>query len=153
MYIVGRHLCCSVALMLLAFVSLTACEDDHLAREQISQNLDSEEYVTPSEDVLAVVSDLPSYVVAYDYEGFGAALVNRLQNRVVEINDQSEETLASVVLHSSQIAALEEQLWGVVLVQLMLGQHNHHRAYDARFQLLLRPDNRHICHPERHRGG
>lgn len=122
LYIVGRHLCCSVALMLLAFVSLTACEDDHLAREQISQNLDSEEYVTPSEDVLAVVSDLPSYVVAYDYEGFGAALVNRLQNRVVEINDQTQETLASVVLHSSQIAALEEQQWGVVLVQLMMGR-------------------------------
>ena len=119
----GRHLCCSVALMLLAFVSLTACEDDKLAREQISQNLDSEEYVTPSEDVLAVVSDLPSYVVAYDYKGFGAALVNRLQNRVVEINDQSEETLASVVFHSSQIATLEEQQWGVVLVQLMMG-HN-----------------------------
>ena len=80
-----------------------------------------EEYTTPTEDAVAVTSQLPAYVFPYDYKGFGEARINRLQNRVAELGeDTAVSGLATVVLHSSQIEDLEE--WDVILVQLLLGR-------------------------------
>ena len=106
-------------LMLFVFASLTACKKDEPTTEQ-EIVFDTEEYSAPTEDALTVVSDLPAYVIPYDYKNFGAALVNRLQNKVAEVNDDTLENLASVVMHSSQIATIEE--WDVILVQLLLGR-------------------------------
>ena len=80
-----------------------------------------EEYTTPTEDAVAVTSQLPAYVFPYDYKGFGEALINRLQNRVTELEeDTAVSGLATVVLHSSQLEDLEE--WDVIMVQLLLGR-------------------------------
>ena len=109
----------SAVLMLFVAASLTACKKDEPAKEQ-EYIFETEEYTAPTEDTLAVVSDLPAYVIPYDYKNFGAALVNRLQNKVAEVNDDTIEDLASVVMHSSQIASFEE--WDVILMQLLVGR-------------------------------
>ena len=109
----------SAVLMLFVAASLTACKKDEPAKEQ-EYIFETEEYSAPTEDTLAVVSDLPAYVLPYDYKNFGAALVNRLQNKVAEVNDDTVKDLASVVMHSSQIASFEE--WDVILMQLLLGR-------------------------------
>ena len=106
-------------LMLFVVTSLTACKKDDSAKEQ-EIVFDTEVYSAPTEDALTVVSDLPAYIIPYEYKNFGAALVNRLQNKVAEVNDDTVKDLASVVMHSSQIATIEE--WDVILVQLLMGR-------------------------------
>ena len=106
-------------LTLFVAVSLTACKkDEPTTQEEVI--FETEEYSAPTEDALNVVSDLPAYVLAYDYKDFGAALVNRLQNKVAAVNDDTLDDVASVVMHSSQIATIEE--WDVILVQLLMGR-------------------------------
>ena len=62
---------------------LSSCEKDEPGTSDTPEfEVETEEYIAPSEDALRVVSDYPAYVVAYDYSNFGKALVNRLQNRV-----------------------------------------------------------------------
>ena len=106
-------------LTLFVAVSLTACKkDEPTTQEEVI--FETAEYSAPTEDALNVVSDLPAYVLAYDYKDFGAALVNRLQNKVAAVNDDTLDDVASVVMHSSQIATIEE--WDVILVQLLMGR-------------------------------
>ncbi len=100
-------------------VVLTACKKDEPVKQQ-ELIFETEEYSAPTEDALTVVSNLPAYIIAHDYKNFGAALVNRLQNKVAAVNDDSLDDLASVVMHSSQIATIEE--WDVILVQLLMGR-------------------------------
>ena len=107
-------------LMLFLAISLIACKEDEPTIEQ-ELKFDSEEYSIPMADALSVVSELPAYVITHDYKNFGAALVNRLQNRVAEVNDNTIGDLASVVLHNSHIETMEEE-WSVVLMQLLLGR-------------------------------
>ena len=107
-------------LMLFLAISLIACKEDEPTIEQ-ELKFDSEEYSMPMADALSVVSELPAYVITHDYKNFGAALVNRLQNRVAEVNDNTIGNLASVVLHNSHIETMEEE-WSVVLMQLLLGR-------------------------------
>ncbi len=100
-------------------VVLTACKKDEPVKQQ-ELIFETEEYSAPTEDALNVVSDLPAYIIAHDYKNFGAALVNRLQNKVAAVNDDTLDDVASVVMHSSQIATIEE--WDVILVQLLMGR-------------------------------
>ena len=84
-----------------------------------------------------MVSDLPAYIFPYEYKDFGAALVARLQNKVAEVNEDTIEDLASVVLHSSQIKGITDD-WQVLLVQLLVGRNI----------IILEPtlaDFRHFC--------
>lgn len=110
----------NATLMLLLVISLTACKKDGPATENVLI-FETEEYSAPTEDELKVVSDLPAYVFAYDYKNFGTALVNRLQNKVAEVNDDTIEDLASVVLHSSQIKNMTDD-WTLILTQLLSGR-------------------------------
>ena len=107
-------------LMVCVATVMTACKKDGTDKEE-QLVFDTEEYSVPTADALKVVSDLPAYVIPYQYKDFGAALVNRLQNRVVELNEQTVENLASVVFHSSQIESIDEE-WAAILVQLLLGR-------------------------------
>ena len=100
-------------------VVLTACKKDEPVKQQ-ELIFETEEYSAPTEDALTVVSNLPAYIIAHDYKNFGAALVNRLQNKVAAVNDDTLDDVASVVMHSSQIATIEE--WYVILVQLLMGR-------------------------------
>ena len=111
----------SAVLSLLLVACLTACKKDDVAPEEPVVEFESEEYSKPTEDELRVVSDYPAYVIPYEYNNFGKALVDRLQNRVTEINDETLIDLATVVLHSSQIMSMEDD-WMAVLVQLLLGR-------------------------------
>ena len=106
-------------LLLFVAVVLTACKKDEPVKQQ-ELIFETEEYSAPTEDALTVVSDLPAYIIAHDYKNFGAALVNRMQNKVAAVNDDTLDDLASVVMHISQIATIEE--WDVILVQLLMGR-------------------------------
>ena len=122
---VNSTLFCALLLMLFAAVSLTACKKDEPVKEK-KLVFETEEYSAPTEDALNVVSDLPAYVLAHDYKNFGAALVNRLQNKVAVVDENTIENLASVVLHSSQIESLvnngQIEEWQLILAQLLLGR-------------------------------
>ena len=102
-------------------VSMIACERDNLIKEEEKLVFDADEYSVPTEDALQIVSDLPAYIIPYDYKEFGAALVNRMQNKVAEVDDDVIVDLASVVMHSSQIESIEDE-WSVILMQLLMGR-------------------------------
>ena len=107
-------------LMVLATALLTACEDDG-PKSKDDFIFDTEEYSVPTADEFNVVSDLPAYVLPYDYQNFGAAFVNRMQNKVTVVNDEIIDDLSTVVLHSSQIKNISDE-WSVILLQLLLGR-------------------------------
>ena len=112
-------------LSLLLVVSLTACQKDNVdAADQGTEEpgAEVENYSAPTEDAMSVVSNYPAYIIPYDYQNFGGALVNRLKNKVAIMNDDALEDLATVVLHSSQFKSLSSEHWEVVLVQLLLGR-------------------------------
>ena len=106
--------------MVFAVAVLTACEDNGPKSED-DFVFDTEEYSVPTADEFNVVSDLPAYVLPYDYQKFGAAFVNRMQNKVTVVNDDVIEDLATMVLHSSQIKNISDE-WSVILIQLLLGR-------------------------------
>lgn len=123
--------------ILFVAIFLTACKKDEPTKEQEELIIETEEYSAPTEDALTVVSDLPAYIFPYEYKDFGAALVARLQNKVAEVNEDTIEDLASVVLHSSQIKGITDD-WQVLLVQLLVGRNI----------IILEPtlaDFRHFC--------
>ena len=108
-------------LIIFVMALFAACKKDEPLKENEELIFETVEYSVPTEDALSVVSNLPTYVFAYNYQNFGAALVNRLQNRVADVNEETIKDLASVVLHSSQIESMEEE-WEVILIQLLLGR-------------------------------
>ena len=112
----------SLFIILFVTLLLTACAKDRVPNGDGKLVFEVEEHSVPVEDALNIVSDLPAYIIPYDYKEFGAALVNRMQNKVAEVNDDNFTNLASVVLHSSQIQSIEDE-WSVILIQLLLG-HN-----------------------------
>ncbi|MBQ1228052.1 MAG: hypothetical protein IIX79_08185, partial [Alistipes sp.] len=85
----------NACIVLFVAVLLSACKKDDIGSKQKELLFETEEYSAPTEDALNVVSNLPAYVFAYDYKDFGAALVNRMQNRVAEINEETAENLVS----------------------------------------------------------
>ena len=109
------------AILITLAIFLVACTQDESTKGKDKLVFNTEDYSVQTQDALNIVSDLPAYIIPYEYKNFGAALINRLQNKVAEINEQTIETLASVVLHSSQIASMEDN-WEVILMQLLTGR-------------------------------
>ena len=109
------------AILITLAIFLVACTKDESTKGKDKLVFNTEDYSVQTQDALNIVSDLPAYIIPYEYKNFGAALINRLQNKVAEINEQTIETLASVVLHSSQIASMEDN-WEVILMQLLTGR-------------------------------
>lgn len=124
MSIFNSSLIRNAVLMMFIVASLTACKNDVPTKEVQAQEpvFESDEYTVPTEDALAVVSELPAYVFAYNYTNFGAALVSRMQNRVAVVNEDTVEDLATVILHNSQITSMTEEGWQVILFQLLTGR-------------------------------
>lgn len=110
----------SAIIMAFAVALLTACDDDGPKGES-NFIFDTVDYSAPTADVLNIVSDRPAYILPYDYQNFGAALVTRMQNKVAMANDDTIEDLATVVLHSSQIRSMVNE-WEVILMQLLTGR-------------------------------
>ena len=118
---IGSAFFYNAILFLFIAISLSACKkDDNRAPGREKLQFETEKYSIPTEDELTIKSDLPAYVFDYEYQGFGAALVNRLQNRAELTDELAISDLASVVLHSSQIGVFDD--WGVILVQLLTGR-------------------------------
>lgn len=111
---------CRVAILAFMVVISVACTKDKTP-ERKEMVFEIEEFATPTADALTVTSNLPAYIFPYEYTDFGAALVRRLTNRVTIVDEQSLETLSTVVIHSSQITTMSDEL-PVVLMQLMLGR-------------------------------
>lgn len=109
-----------VSLSLLVLVA-ASCSKDELAPGENMPEMESVEYVAQTEDKLTVVSDLPAYIFPYEYKGFGAALVNRLSNKIAIYDESAKlDSLATVVLHSSQIQSLGND-FPLLMGQLMMG--------------------------------
>lgn len=111
----------SVALSLFVLLCLSACKKD-IGTHTHEEEFEVENYSAPTEDALKIVSKHPAYIIPYGYTNFGKALVDRLQNKVSIVNEDTLEDLATVVLHSSQIANMGDEHWEVVLAQLLLGR-------------------------------
>ena len=62
----------------------TACSENKVHPE-LEENYNIVEREVITEDLLTVTSSLPAYVSAYNYTGFGKALVDRLGNRVASV--------------------------------------------------------------------
>ena len=73
---IGSSLLYAAILMVCVSTLMTACKRDGTDKEE-QLVFDTEEYSVPTADALKVVSDLPAYVIPYQYKDFGAALVNR----------------------------------------------------------------------------
>lgn len=111
-----------VVLFFFMALCLSSCEKDEPGTSGNPEfEVETEEYIAPSEDALSVVSDYPAYVIPYDYSNFGKALVNRLQNRVTSVDADNFTELSSIVLHSSQLEVMEDD-WTSVLMQLLQGK-------------------------------
>lgn len=109
-------------LMVLVVASLAACKKDAPVKvEEDEPTIETEEYSIPTEDTLNVVSDLPAYILPYNYQNFGAALVNRMQNRIAVVDDENIDDLATMIIHSSHIENMIDE-WPVVLMQLLVGR-------------------------------
>lgn len=109
-----------VSLSLLVLVAASCSEDELTPAENIPE-IESVEYVAQTEDKLAVLSDLPAYIFPYEYKGFGAALVNRLSNKIADYKDYDErDSLATIVLHSSQIQTFDGEI-ATLVYQLIHG--------------------------------
>ena len=109
-------------LMVLVVASLAACKKDAPVKvEEDEPTIETEEYSIPTEDTLNVVSDLPAYILPYNYQNFGAALVNRMQNRIAVVDDENIDDLTTMIIHSSHIENMIDE-WPVVLMQLLVGR-------------------------------
>ncbi|MBQ5736899.1 MAG: hypothetical protein IIV52_04225 [Alistipes sp.] len=109
-------------LMVLVVASLAACKKDAPVKvEEDEPTIETEEYSIPTKDTLNVVSDLPAYILPYNYQNFGAALVNRMQNRIAVVDDENIDDLATMIIHSSHIENMIDD-WPVVLMQLLVGR-------------------------------
>ena len=111
-----------VVLSLLLVVCAVACKSDSNLSNNDEEGYEVEEYSAPTADAMRVVSQFPAYVIPYEYGDFGQALVNRLQNKIVSIDEESLLDLSTVVFHGSQILNLSEDDWVAVLVQLLVGR-------------------------------
>lgn len=115
---------CSTSIYLMAFSLLfafsVACSEKEEFPVDDDKKVEIEDYVVETEDKLTVVSDLPAYVFPHNYEGFGLALVNRLNNKVSIIDEENEDLLATIVVHSSKLISMGED-FEILLFQMMLG--------------------------------
>ena len=81
------------------------------------------EYGVTTEDELTVKSSLPAYIYpSYTYTNFGKSLIDRLVNKVSNVDLTNITDLSTVVLHSSQIEKLDEDDFALIVIQLMLGK-------------------------------
>lgn len=117
--VISAWLCRVSILAFVVMISAACTKDKTPEHEEIV--FDIEDFATPTADALTITSNLPAYIFPYAYTDFGAALVRRMTNQVTTVDEQSLETLSTVVIHSSQITNLADEL-PVVLMQLMLGR-------------------------------
>lgn len=99
----------------------TACSEDKVHPE-LEENYHIVEREVITEDLMTVTSSLPAYVSAYNYTGFGKALVDRLGNRVASMDEDNVDNIATVVVHSSQIPDMDEDQVSLLIAQLLLGK-------------------------------
>ena len=111
-------------LSVLMVLCVTACQPDETGKtdKEEESGVEIEKYTSPTEDAMRVVSQLPAYIVPYEYNNFGSALVNRLQNKVTTLDEEAMMTLTTMLFHSSQFPNLTENDWVAILVQLLLGR-------------------------------
>lgn len=111
----------SLMALLLCAAVLAGCSKDENQITPDEPKADIEEYTSPVEDVLAVTSNLPAYILPYDYSGFGAALNSRLQNKVVSLEGDAAIDIASVMLHNSHLMSVDDNI-DIIMFQLLVGK-------------------------------
>lgn len=109
-----------IFLLMMALMG-TACSEDKVHPE-LEENYHIVEREVITEDLMTVTSSLPAYVSAYNYTGFGKALVDRLGNRVASMDEDNVDDITTVVVHSSQIPDMDEDQVSLLIAQLLLGK-------------------------------
>ena len=71
-----------IFLLMMVLMGVACSEEVH---PELEENYHIVEREVITEDLLTVTSSLPAYVSAYNYTGFGKALVDRLGNRVASV--------------------------------------------------------------------
>lgn len=108
-------------LVFMAALMFVACKDDEPIPDANKAEFEVVEYEDSKEDRLTVTSSLPAYVTPYSYTNFGKSFVDRMVNKVPNLNLDNLIDISTIVLHSSQIETLDEDLAVAVVIQLMLG--------------------------------
>lgn len=109
-----------VTFSLLLVFAMACSDNENGIPENDMPEVEIEDYVPETEDQLTILSDLPAYIYPHNYQGFGAALVNRLNNKVSNINEEMIDSLVTIVVHSSKIQTMGDDFL-LLVKQMMMG--------------------------------
>ena len=109
----------SILFVMVALMVVSCKDDDGIQAERVQY--DVVEYETTNEDKLTVTSSMPAYIFPYSYTNFGESLVNRLVNKMPEVNLDNIVDISTIVIHGSQIETLEDD-FAAIVIQLLLGK-------------------------------
>ena len=108
-------------LFLMVTLMVISCKDQEDGIQPDLLQYDVVEYETTNEDKLTVTSSMPAYIFPYSYTNFGESLVNRLVNKMPEVNLDNIVDISTIVIHGSQIESLEDD-FAAIVIQLLLGK-------------------------------
>ena len=109
----------SILFVMVALLVVSCKDDDGIQAERVYY--DVVDYETSNEDKLTVTSSMPAYIFPYTYTNFGKSLVDRLVNKLPEVNMENIEDISTIVIHGSQIESLEDD-FATIVIQLLLGK-------------------------------
>ena len=112
-----------LALLVVCALGIAACSKDDTSEQ--TPEIESVEYVTPTQDATRITSSLAAYISpTVADEEFGGALRRRLTNPITTLNEETFEQVVTLVLHNSDIAHLanDEALLPTIYIELLLGR-------------------------------
>ena len=115
-----------LVLLFVCMISIVGCtKDPNNSTTNTDIDIETVEYVAPTEDLVAVKSSLQSYISPNVLnEGFGRALRNRLTNQISSIEGDNAEFLLTMVIHNSDLQRMTSDVDFLALLatQLLLGR-------------------------------
>lgn len=115
-----------LAIFIVCMISVVSCtKEPDAPKTNTDIDIETVEYVAPTEDKLTVTSSLQSYVSPnVANAGFGSALRNRLTNQISSIEGDDAEFLITMVIHNKDISRMTSDLDFLTLLgtQLLLGR-------------------------------
>lgn len=114
-----------IALFLVCMISIVGCTKDPDRSANTNTDIETIEYVVPTEDMMTVKSSLQSYISPNVLtEGFGGALRNRLTNHISAIDEDNIEFILTTVIHNSDVQSMtsDVDLLAMLATQLLVGR-------------------------------
>lgn len=115
-----------LAIFIASMISIVSCtKEPDAPKTNTDIDIETVEYVAPTEDKLTVTSSLQAYVSPnVANTGFGSALRNRLTNQISSIEGDDAEFLITMAIHNKDISRMTSDLDFLALLgtQLLLGR-------------------------------